>query len=210
MQGATDFSPIELLFEIKDYFPAKNCSLSTLWRTLLIGTIECLDLPRVLPPSSRGMSASDTFSSGTDLALRFLSLRQKRRDQTSTLRDQVVRKPLSRLERQEVFKKTGGRCHVCGGAIEGAWEADHVFSHSLGGQHESGNYLPAHPICNNYRWFYGTEEFQWILKLGVWLRTQIEKETVLGGLAARAFCAHERTRAGRRVSRNTESDATET
>ena len=27
------------------------------------------------------------------------------------------------------------------------------------------NYLAAHAICNNYRWNYGAEEFQLILKL---------------------------------------------
>jgi len=31
----------------------------------------------------------------------------------------------------------------------GPWEADHVYSHCLGGQHTISNYLPAHPICNN-------------------------------------------------------------
>jgi hypothetical protein len=41
------------------------------------------------------------------------------------------------------------------------------------------------------------------LKLGVWLRTQIESETALGELAAKAFCAHDRARASRRVARAT-------
>ena len=109
------------------------------------------------------MSASDTFSSAKEFAARLRSLREKRCDQKLTLRDQVVRKPLSRLERQTIFKKTAGR------------------------------------------WFYGTEEFQWILKLGVWLRTQIEKETALGRLAAKAFCSYDCTRAGRRI-KNTEPD----
>lgn len=144
------------------------------------------------------MSASDRFSSAKDFAARLRALREKRREQKLALRDQVVRKSLSRSERQDIFAKTAGRCHICGGIIEGDWEADHVFSHSLGGQHEAANYLPAHPICNNYRWFYGTEEFQWILKLGVWLRTHIEKETALGRLAANAFCTYDSIRAGRR------------
>lgn len=151
------------------------------------------------------MSASDTFSCAKDFVVRLRVLREKRRDQKLALRDQIVRKCLSQSERQDIFQKAAGRCHICGGAIEGAWEADHVFSHSLGGQHEADNYLPTHPICNNYRWFYGTEEFQWILKLGVWLRTQIEKETTLGRIAAKAFCSYDRTRAGRR-SKNTEPD----
>jgi 5-methylcytosine-specific restriction endonuclease McrA len=144
------------------------------------------------------MKASDTFESTHEFVARLRSLRQMRSDRKLQLRGHLVRKPLSRTERDQIFIKTAGRCHICGGLIEGGWEADHVFSHSLGGQHEADNYLPAHPICNNYRWFYGTEEFQWILKLGVWLRTQIERETTLGQLTAKAFCSHDRVRAGRR------------
>lgn len=90
------------------------------------------------------------------------------------------RQPLSPAERKEVFRKTGGRCHICGGAIDGKWHADHVFSHSAGGPHASDNYLPAHALCNNYRWDYSADEFQTILKLGVWVRTEIEHQSTLG------------------------------
>ncbi|HSI65688.1 MAG TPA: HNH endonuclease [Candidatus Saccharimonadia bacterium] len=147
------------------------------------------------------MSASDTFASDREFVARLRQLRQKRRDQKLALRDQIARKPLSRSQRAAIFKKTAGRCHICGGVIDGPWEADHVFSHSLGGEHEADNYLPAHPICNNYRWFYGTEEFQWILKLGVWLRTQIELQTTLGMAAGSAFHAYDQKRARRRVAK---------
>ena len=146
------------------------------------------------------MKATDTFHSERRFAVRLRTLRQERRTRRLQLRTQVVRKNLTRAQRKHVFSKTAGRCHICGGRIYGPWHADHVFSHSLGGPHAADNYLPAHPICNNYRWFYGTEEFQWILKLGVWLRTQIEKQTALGRLAAKAFCSHHRKRAGRRPS----------
>lgn len=148
------------------------------------------------------MSAFDIFESTADFVARLRSLRSLRRDRKLELRGKVIRKPLSPTERDVVFRKTAGRCHICGGLIEGAWEADHVFSHSLGGQHAADNYLPAHQICNNFRWFYGTEEFQWILKLGVWLRTQIETQTLLGRHAAKAFCSHERARARRRTPGN--------
>ncbi|MDZ7654258.1 MAG: HNH endonuclease signature motif containing protein [Burkholderiaceae bacterium] len=70
-----------------------------------------------------------------------------------------------------MLAKTAGRCHVCGGPIEGLnWHADHVLAHSGGGAHSVDNYLAAHPICNNYRWDYLDEEFREILRLGVWLR----------------------------------------
>ena len=80
-----------------------------------------------------------------------------------------------------------------------AWQADHVLAHSAGGTHSADNYLPAHALCNNYRWDYSAEEFQLILKLGVWTRTQIERlRTDFGRKAAAAFLAHESKRQARR------------
>jgi hypothetical protein len=54
--------------------------------------------------------------------------------------------------------------------------ADHVLSHAAGGPHKLPNYLAAHNLCNGKRWFYSPEEFQWILRIGVWARKQIEDQ----------------------------------
>lgn len=109
------------------------------------------------------------------------------------------RKGLTAAERTTILQKTGRRCHICGGEIEGPdWDADHVLAHSSGGAHSVDNYLPAHGLCNNYRWNYLSEELQWILKLGVWLRTQIEIETKIGDTVATAFIEYERRRIARR------------
>ena len=54
------------------------------------------------------------------------------------------------------------------------------------------------PITAKSNWHYDPEEFQWILKLGVWLRTQISRRTKIGRDAARSFCGHDRHRATRR------------
>lgn len=108
------------------------------------------------------------------------------------------RRPLTKADRKLIFEKTDGRCHLCGGTIEGAWDADHVLAHSGGGRHAVDNYLPAHKLCNNYRWHYSVEEFQWILKVGVWARTQIGDQTALGEKMAAAFFAYEQRRIGRR------------
>lgn len=108
------------------------------------------------------------------------------------------RQALSDAERAEIFAKSGGKCHICGDALEGVWEADHVLVQSDGGNLEAGDYLAAHPLCNNYRWDYSPAEFQHILKLGVWLRTQIERKTPVGQMAAAAFLAHEDTRQDRK------------
>lgn len=97
-------------------------------------------------------------------------------------------KRLGRLtteERQIIFEKTGGQCHVCGRVLQvNKFEADHVKSHSSGGTSKTDNFLPACRTCNNYRWNYLPKEFQWILKLGVWARTEIENNRKLGLLMA--------------------------
>src|SRR5258705_6857260 len=103
-----------------------------------------------------------------------------------------------RCDRDKVLGKTGGRCHICGRTIDADdWQADHILAHSTGGAHLVENYLPAHSICNNYRWHYDAEEFKWILKLGIWLRTQIEKGTTTSQKIGQKFCEHERRRSGR-------------
>ncbi len=104
------------------------------------------------------------------------------------------RQLLSEPERKMVLAKTAGRCHICGGEVGQQWQADHVLAHSAGGTHSADNYLPAHATCNNYRWDYLSEEFQLILKLGVWARTQIEKETSTGKVLAEGFLSKERQR----------------
>jgi hypothetical protein len=108
------------------------------------------------------------------------------------------RSALSSEERDAVLRKTDSRCHVCGGLIEGPWQADHVLAHSGRGAHSVDNYLPAHRTCNNYRWDYLPDEFQEILRMGVWLRTQVETQTPVGRSAGESFIDHEKRRLGRR------------
>ena len=112
------------------------------------------------------------------------------------------RQRLSARERQHILSKTGSRCHICGGLIDGEWDADHVLSHSKGGEHSVENYLPAHKTCNNYRWHYLAEEFQEIMKLGVWVRTQIERNTKIGNQAAEKYVRYEMQRVARRKTTN--------
>ena len=110
------------------------------------------------------------------------------------------RRALSRVERQRVHAKTAGRCHICGGIVDEGWQADHVLAHSGGGGSEADNCLAAHALCNNYRWDYLPQEFQMVLKLGVWARTQIERNTPLGQQLASAFVVYEKGRRKRRRS----------
>ena len=108
------------------------------------------------------------------------------------------RKALSTGARRNVLDKTGRRCHICGGLIEERWQADHVLAHSGGGQHSAENYLPAHRLCNNYRWDYLPEEFQWILKIGVWAHGQMKNGGTLGSAMLERFFVYEVNRQQRR------------
>lgn len=128
--------------------------------------------------------------------------RRRKQAQASHRRPRRLR--LTPAEREAILAKTGGKCHICGGDILGDWHTDHVLAHSAGGQHAVDNYLPAHPTCNNYRWDYLAEEFELILKLGVWARTQIERGTPVGRDIEARFTAYEAQRIRRR--RNAESE----
>jgi hypothetical protein len=136
-----------------------------------------------------------------ELISRLRALRAERRARKAAQKQLVRRRrALSLVERQRVHAKTAGRCHICGGIVDEGWQADHVLAHSGGGGVEADNYLAAHALCNNYRWDYLPQEFQTILKLGVWARTQIERNTSLGQQIASAFVAYEKTRRNRRRS----------
>lgn len=96
-------------------------------------------------------------------------------------------------QRATVLAKTDARCHLCGGEItENKFAADHVLSHAAGGEHKLENYLPAHGLCNGARWFYSDEEFQWILRMGIWARKQMEDQTLIGIKMGPIFLEHEK------------------
>ncbi len=143
---------------------------------------------------------SDLYINPNALRERLLMLHKER----ERLKDSNSRRPRTRLSdrnRQLVLEATGGRCHICGGEVGAQWQADHVLAHSGGGSNDHNNFLPAHALCNNYRWDYLPEEFQLILKLGVWARTEIEKGTRNGQAMAASFTAKESSVQSRRVLR---------
>ncbi len=145
------------------------------------------------------MDSASTFATVEQLASYLKDLRQTRRHRKQKLKQQPRRRQsLTARQRKAILLKTASRCHICGGLITDKWHADHVLAHSGGGAHAIDNYLPAHELCNNYRWDYSDTEFQSILKLGVWLRTEIERRTPLGTSAAKKFVAYDRRRVSRR------------
>src|SRR4051794_18977250 len=108
------------------------------------------------------MPADRVFPDAEAFALALRVLHGHRRTSVVAGRNgRVLRATLTKAERRQVLSKTNNRCHICGGKIDGAvWQADHVLAHSTGGEHSVDNYLPAHSLCNNYRWHYDAEEFQ--------------------------------------------------
>lgn len=147
--------------------------------------------------------ANTLFLDAQEFAAHLRTLRQERlKQKLESTPHGRKRQSLTPTQRSVVLAKTAGRCHICGGGIGGEWETDHVLAHAQGGEHTEDNFLPAHAICNRARWFYGTEEFQWILKLGVWLRTQIEEESESLALElAERFIRHEKRRNARRKTK---------
>src|SRR5689334_11338711 len=99
------------------------------------------------------MSADQTFPDHTLFAEHLRQLKTSRDKRVALNRQKrTARAALTTAERAYVLLKSGGRCHICGGTINGQdWQADHVFAFSAGGPGFLENYLPAHSICNNYR-----------------------------------------------------------
>lgn len=146
------------------------------------------------------MPADQVFEDGSAFA-GHLRLRRKERGQRkqAAKASNSRRRALSKADRAVVLAKTGGQCHLCGEAIgDDDWAADHVFPKSTGGAEGLGNFLPAHGLCNGYKWDNAAEDFQWLLKLGVWLRHEIELGSAIGRTAAAAFVAYDRRRHARR------------
>jgi 5-methylcytosine-specific restriction endonuclease McrA len=61
------------------------------------------------------------------------------------------RKSRNAKERARLFKLHGGKCHLCGGQIDGtreAWEISHDIPLELGGADDDTNALLAHKKCH--------------------------------------------------------------
>jgi hypothetical protein len=137
----------------------------------------------------------------TEFADRMKQLHQARwaMERVTREKGKPRRRTLNKYERETVLAKTAGRCHICGGDVEGnSWHADHVLAHTAGGVHDIENYLAAHALCNMYRCNLLPEEFQWVLKIGIWARTQMERKGPLGQEMCEMFLEYEANRERRR------------
>jgi hypothetical protein len=168
-------------------------------------------------------------SSGDELAkhLNDLHLKRRKLQQERKEEEQQPRRPLNDEERKIVLKKTTSHCHLCGGDMNENAEGelieeretmldpvksgskrnkpvfDHIVPHAAGGSDDVDNFLAAHGLCNGARWFYSPEEFQWILRMGVWARKQMESgKTKMSEDMREAFLKNEEDVRSRRTVRN--------
>jgi hypothetical protein len=82
--------------------------------------------------------------------------------------------------RKEVWRKTRGTCHVCGGPAGKHWQADHVVPWRLGGRQTADNYLPSCRECNGLRWNHEPRVLRLIMRMGVYGKNAIRHNTSLG------------------------------
>jgi hypothetical protein len=102
---------------------------------------------------------------------------------------------LTKEQRLIIHSKTKGRCHFCGIKVPvDNFQADHIQCHTRGGNHHVENYLASCFTCNNYRWHYLPRELQIIIKLGVWAKTEVENQTIVGTQIAEKFAKKENRR----------------
>lgn len=149
-----------------------------------------------VPPKDNCYGDAQLLSCTEDLANRFRQLRKDRYEQNRlNSRQRRARSG----DRSVILNKTGSRCHICGGEITrgSSWEADHVFPAAAGGASEIGNFLAAHGLCNTAKWDHHGEEFQWILKIGVWAKRQMEGKADPGPKMLQLFWKHEQSRVKR-------------
>lgn len=92
----------------------------------------------------------------------------------------VRRRSLSAQERDLIFQKTGGLCHICGGELDSRWTADHIKPIAKGGDNSLDNFLPACSICNRFKWHRSPEAIRFILQIGTYANREIQQGTTLG------------------------------
>jgi 5-methylcytosine-specific restriction endonuclease McrA len=158
--------------------------------------------------------------SDDELTKRLKELHGKRRTEQARRKleekEQERRRRLTADERKQVFDKTGGYCHLCGGDMNQKSDGelteeveilphfvvDHIVPFASGGKESLDNLLPAHGLCNGCRWFYSPEEFQWILRMGIWARKQMEDaKTEIGQKMREPFLTNEEEVRERRKKR---------
>ncbi len=107
--------------------------------------------------------------------------------QVATKEKGDTHKSLTANQKEEVARKTGYKCHICGKRLISAnhrRQYDHIRAKSTGGHDGMRNYLLACHICNKLRGAKLSEEVQLLLALGELARRAILEKTELGDVIA--------------------------
>ncbi len=100
--------------------------------------------------------------------------------ETSPATPRSKRRSPSRMQRQKIWQKTGGSCHICGGPLPNRWVADHVKPVAEGGDSNIANFLPACPDCNRLKWHRTPDDIRYVLKLGIYCSQEVFRNSALG------------------------------
>ncbi|HEY9817112.1 MAG TPA: HNH endonuclease [Candidatus Obscuribacterales bacterium] len=111
-----------------------------------------------------------------------------------------MRRAPTKKQREEIRKKTGGLCHICGGRLGPNWSADHVKPVASGGHNGVDNFLPACGPCNRLKWHRTPKMIKEIMQLGTYCRKEIANDTPLGREIKKMFRKKESAKKLRRKS----------
>lgn len=110
-------------------------------------------------------------------------------------KDKSCLKVLKKSEKEIVFNKTNGTCHICGCKLN---LDKFSVTNSLKKENSVENCLPACQSCKRIYDNYLPSEIKWALKIGLWAKTQIEYETEIGKEIATEIIEQEKDRENKR------------
>lgn len=103
----------------------------------------------------------------------------------------------SKLEKKEIFDQTNGICHICGIHLK-------IDKFSITTSISTNSEIKKMPACltckKNYD-KYLPDEIRWAMKIGLWIKTQIEFETDLGNEVALRIVEEEKYRESKRKNK---------
>ena len=133
-----------------------------------------------------------------DKSIFFSAELRRIRNEREKLKKERKGKKTVRLKKQEkidIYNKTKGICHICGSKLS---ESKFSITSSLTNEISVETSLPACKDCKRFYDNYLPDEIKWMIKLGMWAKTQVEFETDLGKTIALDITEQEKYRESKR------------